>query len=55
MAGLEHDWRLIEGIGDTLYFVTNKDAPKLKVVVKVDLSSGTAWFTDVVPESANTL
>ncbi|MFO1254281.1 MAG: prolyl oligopeptidase family serine peptidase [Sphingomonadaceae bacterium] len=54
VAGLEHDWRLIEGIGDTLYFVTNKDAPKLKVV-KADLSSGTARFTDVVPESANTL
>jgi prolyl oligopeptidase len=30
--GLEHDWRLIEGMGDTLYFITNKDAPKLKVV-----------------------
>ncbi len=30
--GLEHDWQLIEGIGDMLYFVTDKDAPKLKVV-----------------------
>ncbi len=36
VAGLEHDWRLIEGMGDTLYFITNKDAPKLKVV-KVDM------------------
>ena len=35
--GLDHQWRLIEGIGDTLYFATNKDAPKLKVV-KVDLT-----------------
>ncbi len=35
---LEHDWRLIEGMGDTLYFITNKGAPKLKVV-KVDLKS----------------
>jgi prolyl oligopeptidase len=32
VQGLEHDWQLIEGMGDTLYFVTNKDAPKLKVV-----------------------
>jgi prolyl oligopeptidase len=32
VAGLDHDWRLIEGMGDTLYFMTNKDAPKLKVV-----------------------
>jgi prolyl oligopeptidase len=32
VEGLEYDWQLVEGIGDTLYFVTNKDAPKLKVV-----------------------
>ncbi len=34
--GLDHDWRLIDGMGDTLYFITNKGAPRLKVV-KVDL------------------
>jgi prolyl oligopeptidase len=32
IEGLEHDWQLVEGIGDTLYFVTNQNAPKLKVV-----------------------
>lgn len=37
VKGLEHDWSLIEGIGNRLYFVTNKDAPKLKVV-SLDLS-----------------
>lgn len=37
VKGLDHDWRLIEGMGDTLYFITNKDAPRLKVV-RVDLS-----------------
>ena len=36
VEGLDHDWQLIEGIGDTLYFVTNKGAAKLKVV-KVNL------------------
>lgn len=36
VEGLDHDWRLIEGLGDTLYFMTNRGAPKLKVV-KVDL------------------
>ena len=36
VAGLENEWTLIEGIGDTLYFITNKGAPKLKVV-KVDM------------------
>jgi prolyl oligopeptidase len=61
VRGLEHDWRLIEGIGDTLYFMTNKDAPKLKVV-KIDLSRPTSLrgagglaFTDVIPERAETL
>jgi prolyl oligopeptidase len=38
--GLEHDWQLIDGIGDKLYFVTNKDAPKLKVV-SIDLTTQT--------------
>jgi prolyl oligopeptidase len=32
ISGLDHDWQLIDGVGDMLYFVTNKDAPKLKVV-----------------------
>jgi prolyl oligopeptidase len=35
---LKHDWQLIEGTGDKLYFVTNKNAPKLKVV-KVDMAN----------------
>ncbi len=38
VQGLEFDWQLIEGVGDTLYFATNMDAPKLKVV-RIDLSS----------------
>ena len=32
VGGLDYDWQLIEGVGDKLYFVTNKDAAKLKVV-----------------------
>lgn len=54
--GLEHDWRLIDGMGDTLYFITNKEAPKLKVA-KVDLSKGVAkaQFVDVIGERAETL
>jgi prolyl oligopeptidase len=38
VTGLDHDWQLIEGMADTLYFVTNKNAPKLKVV-KVDMAN----------------
>lgn len=36
IGGLDHAWNLIDGMGDTLYFVTNKDAPRMKVV-RVDL------------------
>jgi prolyl oligopeptidase len=40
IKGLEHDWQLIEGMNDVLYFVTNQRAPKLKVV-KFDLKNPT--------------
>ncbi len=56
IKGLEHDWRLIDGMGDTLYFMTNKEAPRLKVV-KIDLSKGVAKavFSDLVAEREETL
>ena len=55
VKGLDHDWRLIEGMGDTLYFMTNKGAPKLKVV-KVNLNGPRQpEFTDIIPERTETL
>ena len=50
VSGFENDWRLIDGVGDTLYFVTNKDAPRLRVV-KTDLGADAPDFTELVPES----
>ncbi len=50
VSGFENDWRLIDGVGDTLYFATNKDAPRLRVV-KTDLSAAEPAFTELVPES----
>lgn len=52
--GLENDWRLIEGIGNTLYFVTNAGAPKLKVV-SIDVTEKTqrAWDEYCDPVYAN--
>ncbi|CAM4211537.1 Prolyl oligopeptidase [Novosphingobium lubricantis] len=47
---LSAQWDLIDGIGDVLWFVSNKDAP-LKKVVRVDLSGDEPVFTTVVPES----
>ena len=37
VEGFDNSWSLIDGIGDVLYFITNSDAPRLKVV-KTDLS-----------------
>lgn len=54
VAGLENDWRLIEGIGDTLYFVTNKDAPRLRVV-KINVAAANPQFEEVIAERAETL
>jgi prolyl oligopeptidase len=67
VKGLDFDWQLIEGANDTLYFVTNKDAPKLKVV-KAEFSAPSDMvlddgyrvayqvrWSDVIPERAETL
>ncbi|MEH6702222.1 prolyl oligopeptidase family serine peptidase [Parasphingorhabdus sp.] len=50
VSGFDHDWRLIDGVGDTLYFETNKDAPRLRVV-KTDMSAAEPEFTEVIAES----
>ena len=56
VKGLDHDWRLIDGMGDSLFLMTNKQAPKLRVV-RVDLARGAAGavFNPVVPEKPETL
>ena len=54
VGGLDHDWRLIEGMGDTLYFMTNKDAPRLRLV-KVNVAAATPRFEPVIDERAETL
>ncbi|HEV7232860.1 MAG TPA: prolyl oligopeptidase family serine peptidase, partial [Sphingorhabdus sp.] len=54
VKGLDYEWNLIEGLGNRLWFTTNKGAPKGKVVT-VDLGSKDRAFTDVVPERVETL
>ncbi|WP_409233807.1 prolyl oligopeptidase family serine peptidase [Novosphingobium sp. MMS21-SN21R] len=46
---LTDEWSLIDGIGDKLWFVTSKDAPRKKVVM-VDLAGPQPVFLTVVPE-----
>jgi prolyl oligopeptidase len=70
VKGLDYEWNLIDGIGDNLYFVTNKDAPKLKVVRAIPPSACPAppskqkcrvvydgpWgFEDIIAERTETL
>lgn len=50
VTGFTNDWRLIDGVGDTLYFATNMDAPRLRVV-KTDLSAEEPEFVELVAES----
>ena len=54
IGDLKNDWTPIEGMGDTLYFMTNKGAPKLKVV-RVNVAAKAPVFEDIVPERAETL
>jgi prolyl oligopeptidase len=54
ILGLDHDWQLVEGMGEKLWFVTNKGAPKLKVV-QADVSGAEPAFADVIAERPETL
>jgi len=49
VTGFEHAWSVIDATGGTLWFATNKDAPRYKVV-KIDLDRQGAGWTEVVPE-----
>jgi prolyl oligopeptidase len=46
---LKDEWSLIDGIGDTLWFMTSKDGPRKQVVI-VDLSGAEPAIMIVVPE-----
>lgn len=54
VTGFDYEWQLVEGIGNRLWFMTNRDAPKGKVV-SVNLAMADPVFTDVVAEQEATL
>jgi prolyl oligopeptidase len=54
IAGLENNWSFIGNEGSRFFFVTNKDAPKLKVVAMDTLRPGNP-VTTIVPEQEATL
>lgn len=52
VKGLEHSWGLAGSDGNSLYFVTNKDAPRSRLVA---LDAGSGALTALVPEGADTI
>ena len=54
VTGFEHDWKLVDGIGDTLWFLTNKDAPRYRLVA-IDLGARTPQWRELVAQSEDTL
>lgn len=54
VAGFDNDWRLVDGIGRKLWFVTNKDAPRFRLV-SVDLAARRPRWQTLIAERAETL
>lgn len=50
ISGFDNAWGLIDTVGNTAYFQTNKDAPKYRVV-KMDMAAATPVWSDVVAET----
>ena len=54
VTGFENAWSVVDSLGDTLLFATNKDAPLYRVV-KIDLGAAKPEWKTVVPEMAETI
>jgi prolyl oligopeptidase len=52
--GLEHSWNLVGSEGDTLFFVTDLDAPR-KRVVSIDIANAARPMREIVPQDAAVL
>lgn len=49
VTGFTNDWKLVDGMGSKLWFVTNDNAPRFRLV-SIDLGRKGATWTEVVPE-----
>jgi prolyl oligopeptidase len=54
VKGLNHNWELVGNVGPTFYFVTNKDAPRQRLVT-MDVRKPDAAPVQLIAEDANTL
>ena len=49
-----NDWRLVDGLGSRLWFITDVAAPRYRLV-SIDLGKSTANWREVVPQGVNKL
>ncbi len=54
VSGFDHDWQLVEGMGSKLWFVTNHNAPRYRLV-SIDLAAARPEWTEIIPESSDIL
>ncbi|PTQ08271.1 S9 family peptidase [Sphingomonas oleivorans] len=54
IGGLENNWELAGNKGSLFYFLTNRDAPRQRVVT-IDVASPSLKLAEIVPETAATL
>lgn len=54
VAGFRDEWRLVDGVGDHLWFVTSRDAPMLKLVA-INMRTRPRAFQTVVAEQTQPL
>jgi prolyl oligopeptidase len=54
VSGFEHDWRLVDGMGQGLWFVTNWNAPRFRLVA-IDLGMRQPEWREMVAQSAEIL
>ncbi|MES2494182.1 MAG: prolyl oligopeptidase family serine peptidase [Pseudomonadota bacterium] len=54
VTGFKNDWKLVEGMRGTLWFVTNLDAPRYRIV-SIDTRRRKPEWREVVPQAVNKL
>ncbi|SFG34515.1 prolyl oligopeptidase [Novosphingobium sp. CF614] len=54
VTGFTDDWKLVEGAERRLWFVTNQDAPRYRLVT-IDLAARTPTFVELVPQREDIL
>jgi prolyl oligopeptidase len=54
IKGLDHNWELAGSVGSKFYFLTNKDAPRGRLVT-LDAAKRNARASQIVPQTADTL